>query len=230
MSSCKRRRPLEGPIDRGQLIFMVILIGLLLFLPLMPAFLATSIFLLTILLAAWLVSADRPRSRRVILGLLIPIVAIIAVAVTGFRLSTPLREESVRLLLDTLVLALLVYCCAKIIGSLLSAEEVTAREIVGSANFFLVMGFIWTFVYSLVWRLDHGAFSVSPLDNDASLRLTYFSFVTLTTLGYGDIVPQTPFAKMLVVLEAIMGQLYVAVVVAYLLSLHVSQRLTGKDD
>jgi voltage-gated potassium channel len=62
-------------------------------------------------------------------------------------------------------------------------------------------------------------------------RLIYFSFVSLTTLGYGDITPQTALAERLSALEAIMGQFYIAVVVAYLVSSYFAQRRApGKPD
>ena len=55
-------------------------------------------------------------------------------------------------------------------------------------------------------------------------QLTYFSFVTLTTLGYGDILPLTPIATSLAYLEAVIGQLYIAILIAGLVGTHLSQR------
>lgn len=61
-------------------------------------------------------------------------------------------------------------------------------------------------------------------------ELAYFSFVTLTTLGYGDISPVTPFARALVNLEAIFGQFYIAILVAALVGIHISSRTASKRD
>jgi len=56
------------------------------------------------------------------------------------------------------------------------------------------------------------------------LQLIYFSFVTIATLGCGDITPRLPFAQMLAALEAVVGQFYVAVIIAWLVSVHASHR------
>jgi hypothetical protein len=69
--------------------------------------------------------------------------------------------------------------------------------------------------------------AVTTTENAAvDLQTTYFSFVTIATLGYGDITPHLPFSQMLVVCEAMFGQFYVAVVLAWLVSMYASQPKT----
>jgi hypothetical protein len=77
-------------------------------------------------------------------------------------------------------------------------------------------------------RAGSGKFPLSGGGHDngkraVDLQTTYFSFVTIATLGYGDITPHLPFSQMLVVCEAMFGQFYVAVVLAWLVSMYASQ-------
>ena len=72
--------------------------------------------------------------------------------------------------------------------------------------------------------MDSNAFSQSIIDIESYGRAVYFSFTTLTTLGYGDIIPVSPLAKMLTNLEAIIGQLYPSVLIAILVGGYISQR------
>ena len=111
-------------------------------------------------------------------------------------------------------------------------DRVRLDTIFGGITIYLLFGLIWAFAFSIVEHLTPGSYPSlgSPLQE---LRpryeflfpeLIYFSFVTLTTLGYGDIVPTNPLARTLAILEAIVGQLYVAVAIAALVGLHLSER------
>jgi voltage-gated potassium channel Kch len=91
--------------------------------------------------------------------------------------------------------------------------------ITGSVALYLILGFIWAIFYTFLVQLSPEAISgVEPENWTYSLStMTYFSFVTLTTLGYGDISPVTPIAKVLVILEAVVGMFYIAIIVASLI-------------
>ena len=92
---------------------------------------------------------------------------------------------------------------------------------------YLVIGLFWGTLYTLLYELSPGAYAGALLEINTHSHLTtfnYFSMVTLTTLGYGDITPQTPGAASLCQLEAIMGQFFTAVVVAWLVGNFVSDR------
>jgi hypothetical protein len=91
-------------------------------------------------------------------------------------------------------------------------------------------------VFCLVEAFHPGSFHmaehVGPLllhDDQRHFRLTYFSLVSLTTLGYGDITPHSGSARSLACVEAIVGQFYVAVVIAELIALKVSSALQKPD-
>jgi voltage-gated potassium channel len=98
--------------------------------------------------------------------------------------------------------------------------HVDINVITGSVALYLILGFIWAVLYTMTLQLSPEAIKgLEPEHWISTLStMTYFSFVTLTTLGYGDMSPSTPIAEVLVVLEAVTGMFYFAVVVASLIS------------
>jgi voltage-gated potassium channel len=107
----------------------------------------------------------------------------------------------------------------------LFSGPVDANKIVGAVCVYLLLGLIWAVLYMVTLHLSSDSFS--GLSSGTSLRampdMVYFSFVTMTTLGYGDVVPQLPVARFLAYMEAVAGQFYVAVVVASLVSAYVAR-------
>jgi len=107
------------------------------------------------------------------------------------------------------------YRCAR---QVLFSGKIDNNIITGSLAIFLLLGLIWASLYLLALELSATAFNgISPQDwADNFSVATYFSYVTLTTLGYGDISPAEPISRVLVYLEAITGIFYMAIVVASL--------------
>jgi hypothetical protein len=104
-----------------------------------------------------------------------------------------------------------------------SGHEVGER-LSGAVVLYLLVGLIWGVAYHIVDLATPGAFSIqSPVKSDL-FDWIYFSFVTLTTVGYGDITPVAQSARSLATLEALVGQLYPAVIIARLVSLQSSAR------
>jgi hypothetical protein len=112
---------------------------------------------------------------------------------------------------------------------------VTRHRVRGAIAAYLLIGITWTYIYLLITFVVDGAFSFPPTTpahpDDANLQstLAYFSFVTLTTLGYGDTVPIHPVARMFAILEALLGLLYPATLLARLVSLEIMYSKTPKD-
>jgi hypothetical protein len=103
--------------------------------------------------------------------------------------------------------------------------RVTSQTVIGAVCGYLLIGFVFTFGYLIVVFFDSAAIAVNgqPLGAERVTNigehmgeLLYFSFVSLTTVGYGDIVPASPVARMLAVVEVLAGQLYLAAFVARL--------------
>jgi len=108
---------------------------------------------------------------------------------------------------------------------------IDANKIVGAICIYLLMGLIWALCYLLIAQAIPGAFNgleqLPWYENFADV--SYYSYVTLTTLGYGDISPVAPLARFLVYMEAIVGVFYMAILVASLIGISTS-KIHAKDD
>ena len=104
--------------------------------------------------------------------------------------------------------------------------EMNANRLVGAICVYLMLGIIWGFAYSIVELATPGSFGGVTAGQDAgwNSEWLYFSFVTLTTLGYGDILPLSAIARALAYVEAVTGQFYVAILVAGLVSAYISNK------
>jgi hypothetical protein len=124
-----------------------------------------------------------------------------------------------------------------ILVDVLAAKQIVFDLICGALCVFVLFGMCWANVFTLLERLAPGSFAVdfgryqidAGADPFAAVGVfTYYSFVTLTTVGYGDIVPASATARWLVWLEAVFGQFYMAVFVSRLIGLQASP--ANRDD
>jgi hypothetical protein len=119
---------------------------------------------------------------------------------------------------------------ALVVGAILThvfrSTHITRETITGAICAYLLIGSMWAHVFSIVENVSPGSFADNSIEANAASgpepmrdqadRFTYFSFVTLTTLGFGDMTPLSRPARNLTALEAIFGQLYLAVLIARL--------------
>ncbi len=110
--------------------------------------------------------------------------------------------------------------------------EITLNRLVGAVCVYLLLGTIWAVAYSLVDVVSPGSFTgFSPQGGLAwDSEWLYFSFVTMTTLGYGDITPVSAMAKFLAYSQAVFGQFYIAVLVAGLVGAYIARRQSETDN
>lgn len=112
-----------------------------------------------------------------------------------------------------------------ILRDILLSQKVSADVVRGGICVYLLIGFFWGLLYGITASVNPNAFSERIIvEQESFSRIIYFSFTTLTTLGYGDILPLTPVARMLTNLEAIVGQLYPSIFIAILVGDYMSQR------
>ena len=113
----------------------------------------------------------------------------------------------------------------------IGAKRVSTDLIFASLCVYLLLAVVWTYIYLLIDLVMPGAFSINPEItlgySTVTREFMYYSVVTLTTLGYGDIIPQNAIAKSWAAMEAIVGQLYLAVIVARLMGLYIANELVS---
>jgi hypothetical protein len=112
---------------------------------------------------------------------------------------------------------------ALVLFQVLRKGDVNLYRIQGAVAAYLLLGLGWTSAYELVFYARPDAFRF-PDPNPDQLTLLYYSFVTLTTTGYGDITPVAPVARSLAVAEALVGQIFPAVLIARLVSMELASR------
>jgi hypothetical protein len=104
---------------------------------------------------------------------------------------------------------------------LIHVNHVNSDVVIGGVAVYLLVGIVWALLYQVVFQFSPDAFlDLEDLPTDPRFSLLYFSFTTLTTLGYGDITPTSSVSMGLTNMEAIIGQLYPAVLIARLVSIY----------
>ncbi|MGE4606266.1 MAG: ion channel [Myxococcota bacterium] len=177
--------------------------------------------LLNVLLVVTLISAILAcanRRRHVVIGVSLATGVLIAMLSRDGRI---VGAANVGLLL--LAICFFGYVIALILGSVFrDSRKVSVDTICGGLSVYLLLGLLWVFAFALLEKTVPGSFSgIEPGISATSYeRFFGFSFVTLTTLGSGNIVPLTPRADALAVSEAIVGQIYLTVLVARLVALN----------
>ncbi|MFP5238495.1 MAG: ion channel, partial [Acidobacteriota bacterium] len=108
----------------------------------------------------------------------------------------------------------LLYGIATTVRFVLTSKEVSRREIFALVNCYLALGYFWALLYTLVQGIRPGSFNMPHQVERVMDTMVYFSFATMTTVGYGDMSPHSMLAQRLAVTQAVMGQFYFALVVA----------------
>jgi len=102
-------------------------------------------------------------------------------------------------------------------------REITRDVVMGAVCAYFLIGILWAHIYFLLESVSPGSFSLAKELSREPAHFIYFSFITLTTVGYGDILPVSNPARSFAVLEALIGQMYLAVTMARLVAVHISQ-------
>ncbi len=136
-----------------------------------------------------------------------------------------LRTESVALRVVDLV-AIICFCLLAIGVAIRQVVfvpgSVTLNRVVGALSIYLLLGVVWAILFAFVQLAEPSAFHYAGrAAGDPIEHLLYYSFVTLATLGYGDVAPVHAVARTLAYMEAVVGQLYIAVLIAGLVGRHV---------
>jgi len=205
--------------------FLVLLILLLLMLVLTPfldEFVQTRILMdifLTIIFIFIIYTIRLKRTQAIIASVLVfPL--IVATWSTYF-----VEIKTISLLTRIFGVLFFAYAAINILRIIVKSEKVTRETIFAAIVAYLLIALMWAFLYMILELASPGSFSLP--DGGVwgeTMRFEYLSFVTITTLGYGDITPVTDKASALVIIEAVVGQIYLVVLVAWLVGMYVSRR------
>ena len=182
------------------------------------------ILVMNVISAAVLVAGSYALSERKHLFAIAIVLSAITIVGTGLLLA--FRQPWALLVSHLSVVVLVAFFCVTILSYVLGSGRVTSDKIFAAICVYMLIGYGWTFVYSILLELQPQAFAATSeiARNDyvdRILQLRYFSFMTLTTVGYGDIVPSSPAARTMTILEALMGQFYLVALVGRLVGLHI---------
>jgi hypothetical protein len=153
------------------------------------------------------------------LFLLASIIASVALVVRWLALWKDTR--TLQLWGDTWTLLAITIIALILLVQVFSTGPVTHLRIQGAIAVYLLFGLGWAHAYHIAAALVPGSFNYSYGELSTVQDWAYYSYVTLTTLGYGDIVPVRPIARNLAITEALTGQLYLAVMLARLVAMEV---------
>jgi hypothetical protein len=177
-------------------------------------------FVIELILASVGLAATKANRRKaVVLG--IPAILLQIVA-----FSSPTRFSLLIAAIATLLF--IGFVIAIVYGAVMARGRVTVDKLAAAVNVYLLLGLAWAIVYGVIASFEGAAFSANAINFHtleeyvslgAEFFFIYFSFVTLTTLGYGDMVPMTPTAQTAAWMEAVVGQLFVAVTLARLVGM-----------
>ena len=180
---------------------------------------------LTLVLAAAIYVVSDTRKHFIVgMALMVPSVVLIWV-------SKIMHSGTVEIVAYLISLIFFCYVVYQILSDIFHVRLVTLDVIAGGISVYFFIGNIWGILYSIIGRLDEKAFRIPQItqeylgDSIGEVGAAmYFSFVTLTTLGYGDITPINAIARVLAYLEAAIGQVYLTVLIASLVGMHISYK------
>ena len=136
--------------------------------------------------------------------------------------------------------ASLLFTAYSITRTIMQHERVTRETLIGGINVYLLLVFSFALAHASIEIVEHGSYTIGgrPLiehfdetyGGQAFPTIVYFSVTTLSTLGYGDIVPAGQGARMLTSVQALIGQLYLAIFIGRLVGLQVGERAAMRDE
>ncbi len=167
-------------------------------------------------------------SRNRIFRMLVFSWGLLTFILTWARVLFP-HQQNLIFVTNCLGLFFLLLLTFLILGQTFREGPTTSHRIMGAVAVYLLIGMVWSVAYYLVALWIPGAFSiqgpnVSGDTESLQSQLFYFSFVTLTSIGYGDIAAVHPVVRMLTILEGVVGQLFPAILIARVVSLHIQSK------
>ena len=212
MSASSARRGKNRPV--------YLMISLLLMLLIQPALAGKPFSSLVLVLLLSLVGISSAlsvfRNRRLFVT-----ICCLGLPCVGLNWMTRLADVGVAMdvLTNVLLIAFTGTLLTAMLINILATSTVTANTLCRAVSAYLLIGLTWAAAYEIVVMLDPGA--ITPLTSTNSMgNFVYFSFTTMTTLGFGDITPVSPYARSLAMLQSVIGPMYLVILVARLVAMY----------
>jgi voltage-gated potassium channel len=138
--------------------------------------------------------------------------------------------SAIHLASDVIGVVFTAYATIIILSYVFSEKKISADVIFAAISGYFLIGLMWAFIFSALEFLIPGSFQGPQVEASRLSHAYYYSFTTLTTLGYGDITPVSAPARSFSFLEAIMGQLYLAILIAGLVGKYIVQSMEGNQN
>jgi len=152
---------------------------------------------------------------------------VIAISLTALRIITSIFGFSnLAILLNLGNFLFFMFIVILLIRGIARSENVDGTVILEAINGYLISGILFSALVSVILQFEPGSFQIDMENEAGILNVVYFTFVTLTTLGYGDMVPVAPYAKSLSLLIAVFGQIYLTVIIALLIGKYANSNRT----
>jgi hypothetical protein len=165
-------------------------------------------------------------SRRLFLGVMSVGILALLFNVVAFGGGKEVADGATLILL-ILYAVFYFLAIAILITKISSGTIVTLDTIKGGISIYYLLGLFWAVLYMILLTFDPNALTNMQKET-AGFDCYYFSFTTLTTLGYGDIAPVAKYAKILAIIEAVTGPVYLSIFVAQIIGMNIAQKMKGK--
>lgn len=215
------------PDERTENSLRVLALSMMMLLLLFPFFtegtprrILVNVFMSSVFLSA--ISAVSENRRQLLVALAIGVPWFV---LTWVEIVTPVPSLGLVGAVSGLGIVFFSFTLWVVLDFVLRASHVTQGVLFGSVAIYLLLGGLWFILYALLERVNPGSFTDIVAGGQAVewTELLYFSFVTLTTLGFGDIVPVTLMARHFAIAEAIAGVLYLPIVISRLVGVYIAQ-------
>lgn len=203
------------------LLLLIVLTPVLTDLTVLPAAVVRAVGFSTVLaVGVWSLQGNR---RSFLIGMFLAVVGIVVSLA-----ATQIEVRALELLAMLAFVAFLVVAIFEALRKVIRAPFINANRVIGAVCVYLMLGLLWGAIYAVLHTVSPDSFILPAHEVDTLTTSTwnYYSFVTLTTLGYGEIVPVSATARTLAFAEAVTGQLYVAILVAGLVGAYIAE---GKE-
>ena len=227
MGNNKKNSFIELCLRDRYLFLLISLLSLILIIPLFEGIVELTtlldIFITGIFLASLYAISQKGQSLRIAVGLLLPVVA-------GMWLTYFVHIPYLRLVADCCAILFFAFTIILILSSLLREYEITLDVIYGAVVVYLLMALMWAFMFDVIESLRPGSYQItaSPA-HGTRVHFIYYSFVTITTVGYGDILPVSLTARAFSIVEMVVGQVYLVVLIARLVGINITQSMEKKS-